>query len=136
MKKLAAISTTILTAVTYLYSVTSAYAQTIKIDPPKVGSKPVGYTDISNFLNNAITLIFIIALVGALIMLVWGAVEWIFSGGNKEALTNAKGRIIHALAGLAILAIAFAIINLAGGFLGFNLMDDFTIPSPASPKPT
>ncbi|QQG43763.1 MAG: hypothetical protein HYW45_01940 [Candidatus Daviesbacteria bacterium] len=104
---------------------------TIQIKKPDVG-----FANISDFLNAGIRLIFIIALIIALVMLVWGAVEWILSGGNKDAIGNARGRIIHALVGLAILAVAFAIVQLAGGFLGVDLLREFTIPSPQNPTPS
>ena len=75
--------------------------------------------------------IFIVAIILVLVMLVIGAVQWIFSGGDKEALTSARGRIINSLIGLAILAVAFAIFVIAGQFLGFPVTDTgLTLPIP------
>ena len=105
----------------------------IQISPPVLNGNPVGYTSIADFLNKAITLAFIIAVIAVLIMLVWGAIQWIFSGGEKEAVAAARGRIINALIGLAILAVAFAIAGVAGQFLGFNIFQRFDIPSPSRP---
>ena len=127
MKKFA---TSIIGSITYLLTTSKAFAQTIKIDPPKLGGKDVGYTDISKFINNIITLAFIIAVIIVLFMLVWGAIEWIFSGGNKDNVANARNRIIHALVGFAILAVAFAIARLAGQFLGFDILGNLDIPKP------
>ena len=126
MKKLAPVIATVV----YLASSTKAFAQTIQIKNPDVG-----YSNISDFINAALRLAFIIALIIVLAMLVWGAIEWIMSGGNKEALDNARKRIINALIGLAILAVAFAIVTLAGNFLGINLLGNFIIPSPTNPTP-
>ena len=127
MRKLAAITS----GIGYLFSTATALAQ-IKIDPPKVGTQNIGYTNISQFINNSITLVFIVAVVILLFMLVWGAVEWIFSGGNKDAVANARNRIIHSLVGFAILAVAFAIAKLAGQFLGFDIIGtDLPIPGPS-----
>lgn len=104
-----------------------AYAQFIKIDAETLP----GYHRISDFLTAAIRLAFIIALIAVLIMLIWGAIEWIFSGGNKDAVGNARNRIIHALVGLAILAIAIAIVTFAGTFVGINILGDLPVPTPS-----
>lgn len=96
----------------------------------------VGYADISQFINAALRLAFIISLLIVLVMLVWGAIQWILSGGDKDAIEAARNRIIHALVGLAILAVAFALVNLAGTFVGIDLLGKFTIPTPGSPTPT
>ena len=92
---------------------------------------PVGYSNIGNFVNNLITLMFIVATVIVLFMLVWGAIQWIFSGGDKDAVKAARDRIIHALVGFAVLAVAFAVAVLAGQFLGFNITQNLPIPTPS-----
>lgn len=107
----------------------SAFAQ-IQIVRPGVG-----YTNISDFINAVIRLAFILALVIVLIMMIWGAMQWIFSGGEKEAVGSARGRIIHALIGLAILAVAFALVVIAGQFVGIDLLGRLIIPSPEQPTP-
>lgn len=125
MKKLAIFSS----LAGYLSIAKIAFAD-IQIQKPGVG-----YSDISAFLNALIRLIFIIALILVLFMLVWGALQWIFSGGSKEAVGAARDRIIHALVGLAILAVAFALVVLAGQFIGIDLLGRFIIPSPEVPTP-
>lgn len=131
MKKLAALTS----GITYLISAASALAQRTPTDQIQIQSPGVGYQSISDFLNAAIRLAFIIALVLVLVMLVWGAIEWIFSGGSKEQLDNARKRIINALVGLAILAVAFAIVALAGTFVGIDLLGNLIIPRPSNPTP-
>lgn len=127
MKKLSAISS----AITYFISATIASAQ-ITIGEPTVNDQPVGYNDIGDFITKALTLAFLIAVIVVLVMLVWGAIEWIFSGGQKEAVANARGRILNALIGFAILAVAVAIAKLAAQFLGFPDITNttFLIPHP------
>ena len=125
MKKLAPF----VTASTFLAAAGKVFAQTtnpqIRISPP-----PQGYTDIGDFITQGLRLAFIIAVVVVLVMLVWGAIQWIFSGGEKEAVASARGRIINALIGFAILAVAFAIAQVAAQFLGFPSITDFQIPGP------
>lgn len=101
----------------------------IKIERPTVEGKPVGFSTLGDFVQKTVTLAFMVAVVVVLFMMIWGAFEWITSGGDKEHVANARNRIINALVGLAILAVAFALFQVAAQFLGFNILD-FTIPSP------
>lgn len=129
MKKLAILGS----AITSVLMPVAAFAQDITIDPPKkggtTGSGNLGYSNLGVFISNAISLIFIFAVIAVLIMLIWGAFEWITSGGDKEAVGKARNRILNALIGMAILAVAFAIFKVAGQFLGFDTLN-FTIPTP------
>ncbi len=116
---------------TYLSTTTSAFAQSIQVSTTGLP----GYTNISTFINAALRFAFIIAILGVLVMLVWGGVAWIISGGEKEAVGEARKRIVNALIGLAILAVAFAIAQLAGQFVGVDLLGKLIIPSPNNSTP-
>jgi hypothetical protein len=64
-------------------------------------------------------------VVGALIfffMLVWGAIQWITSGGDKQALESARGRITSALVGLVLLFAALAIIKFIESFFAIDIL--------------
>lgn len=111
MKKLAFIGS----LVTSLLTPVQTLAASIDITPPTVGFKTLG-----DAISKILTVSFIIALVMVLIMLMWGAFEWIASGGDKDNVGKARGRIINALVGLAVLAIAFALFRFAGQFVGFG----------------
>jgi len=37
-------------------------------------------------------------------MLVWGGIQWVTSGGDKENTQKARDRITHALVGVALIA--------------------------------
>lgn len=116
---------------TYLLSSASVFAQSIQVNTKGLP----GYTDISTFINAALRFAFIIAILGVLVMLVWGGVAWIVSGGDKDAVGEARKRIVNALIGLAILAVAFAIAQLAGQFVGVDLLGRLIIPSPGNSEP-
>lgn len=79
-----------------------------------------GATGISKFLSNAITLIYSLAAVVLIFMILWGAFEWLTSGGDKEKLSSAQKRIINAIIGIILFAVAFAIIKVLGQFTGFT----------------
>jgi len=55
-----------------------------------------------------------IGAIMVLIFFVWGALEWISSGGDKGKVENARNRITQAVIGLIILVGSYAII----GFIG------------------
>lgn len=103
----------------------------ITLTPPKdSGGKNIGYSDLGVFINNIITLAFILAIIVVLVMLIWGAFEWIVSGGDKESVGKARSRIINALIGLAVLGVAFALASVMGTFLGFDITKTIVIPTP------
>lgn len=64
---------------------------------------------IGDLLSSGLELI--LYLTGALmfIWLVWGIFQYIFAGGDKEALGKAQKRITYAIVGFLLVAIAFAI---------------------------
>lgn len=110
-----------------LFAPAVAFAQeSITIAEPGYGFKTLG-----GFINNVLILAFGLAILVVLVMLIWGAFEWIVSGGDKEAVGHARGRIINALIGLAVLAVAFALARVAAQFLGFNITN---IPIPTPPN--
>jgi len=131
MKKLAAIASTGI----YLLSSVRAFAQEkIEIKAPVIDTgggkdQPIGFSSLGTFISSALTLAFIFAVLAVLLMMIWGAFEWITSGGDKEAVGKARGKIINALIGLAVMAVAFALFKVAGQFIGINIAD-FTIPGP------
>lgn len=80
-----------------------------------------GTFGLNNFLDNLIGLIYWIAGVLFVFMIIFGAFQWVTSGGDKEAVNKARGRITHAIIGIALLAIAFVIIRVLGHILGISL---------------
>ncbi len=86
-------------------------------------------TPLGTVLGNAITILFTVAAILVLAMLIWGGVEWVLSGGDKEKVGNARKRIISALIGLAIIALAFLIVRVVGGIFGFNVLGNLEIPN-------
>ena len=130
MKKLALLGSSI----TLFFAPVVAFAEDINITAPTVGGiaggKTLGYSKIGEFISNVLSLAFALAVLTVLIMLVWGAFEWITSGGDKETVGKARGRIINALIGMAVLAVAFALATVAAQFLGFENLQKITIPAP------
>lgn len=62
---------------------------------------------------------------GALIfffMLIFGSIQWISSGGDKQSLENARAKITQALIGIIILFASFALIQFIESFFGINIL--------------
>lgn len=75
---------------------------------------------INLFLDNLVVLIFMVAAIIFVFMILWGAFEWLSSGGNKEKLESAQKRLTHAVIGIILFSVAFAILSLIGTFTGFK----------------
>lgn len=89
--------------------------------PSPVAALGEGGIGIGNFLSSLISLIFTVSGIVFIFMLLWGAFSWLISGGEKEKLAAAQQRIIHAIIGLILIAISFALIGIIGAFTGFEL---------------
>lgn len=96
-----------------------------KIDPPKElapfhPAAQSGAEGISKFLSNFVNLIYALAAVVLIFMLLWGAYDWLTSGGEKEKVEQARQKITHSLIGIVIFAAAFGLIKVLGKFTGFK----------------
>jgi len=126
MKKVA----TVLGTLSYFAIMAKSAFAAIDPSPIQVNAPTGGYKDLGEFITNVLSLAFGFSVLLVLIMLVWGAFDWITSGGDKDAVGKARGRIINALVGLAVLAVSFALARVAGQFLGFDLTAGIPIPTP------
>lgn len=67
------------------------------------------------------TAIIVIAIVVALVFLIWGGIKWVISGGDKAKVDAARSTIVAAIVGLIIIFLAWFIINLVTQvFFGTN----------------
>lgn len=128
MKKLAAA----VSGIGYLLTTSVVMAQAsssipVGIDTPQAGINPA--TSIGTILSNVLTIIFVVAALAVLFMLIWGAFQWITSGGEKEAVGKARGRIIAALVGLAVLALAFLITRVVGQLVNIDVLNLKNLPT-------
>lgn len=98
-----------------------------KISPPpgienlvkKGGDPATAAGGIGAFLNNVIQLIYSLSGVILIFMIIYAAIQWMSSGGDKEAIAKARARIIHAIIGIILLALAFLISKYVGIITGF-----------------
>ena len=86
-------------------------------------------SNMGRLINSALTLIFIIATIAALIWLIYGAFKWILSGGDKTAVEEARNHITAAIIGLVIVFLAYFILNFALYFFTGKSLTDLTLPT-------
>jgi hypothetical protein len=120
----------------FLFSSTPSLAiEPIGVRQPKANSgvlvnsncKPDTY--IGRVIDASVQIFFLIGAIGVLIMFLWGAVDWILSGGDKEKVAGARKRITTALMGIALLALTFIAVYTIGTMIGINPLAKFDIPT-------
>jgi len=74
------------------------------------------------FIPSLVSLAIIIGAVIFFFNLVVGAIQWISSGGDKQKLESARGRISNAIIGLVVLLAVFAIVKLIEYFFGISIL--------------
>jgi hypothetical protein len=90
--------------------------------PPEIGTPGNGATAINTFIQRVIQIIYMIGAIGFVFMLLWGALTMILNAGDKEALGNGRKRIITAIIGIAILALAFPILRVLESIIGIKFI--------------
>jgi hypothetical protein len=124
---------------TFTFSIlpSTSYAQ-IGLDRGKqpMGIKPTARNSastLSTLIKNLVTLFYSIGALGFTIMILWGSVNWILSGGDKEAVSNARKRITTALIGLFLLALSFPIINIIAQISGIDILGNLPLKNLSTP---
>lgn len=90
--------------------------------PPEIPSSWRGEIGINALLSNVIGLFFAAGALAFIIMFVWGAVQMILSGGDKEAISKARARITWSIVGVVLLSLSYFIFQLLEAITGFNFI--------------
>lgn len=86
-----------------------------KITPPVGGFGQNPVADLTSLLSLLIRIVFIVAGILLLIFLIWGALDVILSGGDKEKLSKAQNKITNAIIGIILMVAAIAIFGVITG---------------------
>jgi len=76
----------------------------------------------SGVVSTIINIFLGLAGIVAFIILLWGGLQWILAGGDKEGTEKARKKITSALIGLALVFSAYALLFLVRAFFGINLV--------------
>ncbi len=85
--------------------------------------------NIGSIVGTVIALIFAVAILVALLYLVWGGFKWLTSGGDKQAVASAREHIVAAIVGLVIIFLSYLVLNLILQFFGLNTLSNVVIPN-------
>lgn len=84
---------------------------------------PQGGLDIvKTVVGRTLTIFLIIGVMASLIFIIWGAMQWTSSGGDKSKVTAARSKITFAIVGLVVMLLSFGILAIMGRFFGVNLL--------------
>ncbi|OGD10148.1 hypothetical protein A2397_03840 [Candidatus Amesbacteria bacterium RIFOXYB1_FULL_44_23] len=94
-------------------------------DPINIEAVP-GYLTIKglqpqNYVRTTIRALLALGGVAAFIYLLWGGVQWIMAGGDKDAIDKARKKVVGALIGLAIVFSAYAIMYILETLFGVSI---------------
>lgn len=78
------------------------------------------FKSIDKFFPNFIQVALALGSLLALVWLIWGGIEFIMSGGNKEKTKGSSEKITQAIFGLAALAAAWILWRIVVYFLGIS----------------
>lgn len=92
--------------------------------PPQLRNFQPGSAGISQFLDNVVAIFFSAAALSFIVMFVWGTVQMILSGGDKEAVAKARGKITWAIIGIILMSLSYFIFSLLQDITGFKFFVD------------
>lgn len=86
----------------------------------EIGIRGFFQTELGQFLSKGITAAIIVGAILVLLYLLWGAIDWLTSEGDKDKLSSARSKIIQGIIGLALLVAVWAVWRLVLEFLGLE----------------
>lgn len=119
MKKITAITTGLLTPLAFALP---AFANAIVPCPSGMGTIcNIEGNQFGSVVSKGIQVLIIIAVIIAVLFLLWGGIKWILSGGDKAKVESARNTIIGGIVGLVLVFLAYFIISVVGGLFGINI---------------
>lgn len=91
----------------------------VPLEVKRIGG--VGVESVGRLISAAFNVAILVAAIFVFAMLIMGGYGWLTAGGDKAKVEEARTRITNALIGLAIVASAWALINIIAQFFGVNI---------------
>ena len=85
--------------------------------------------DFGNIIGTIIQAVFVVAVVVALGYLIYGAIRWIISQGDKSKVTDARNHIVAAIVGLVIVFLSYFVINIILSIFFNQSLSDLRLPT-------
>lgn len=81
----------------------------------------------SNYIKAGVTILLGAAGIISFFFLLWGGIQWIMAGGDKEGTEKARKKITSALIGLAIVFSAYALLFIIHALFGVDVLGGFKL---------
>ncbi len=96
---------------------------------PRLWGTLTGMTEggLGSIISTLVGAVLVFGLLLTLLYMIWGAIDWLTCGGEKDKLDRARNKIVNAIGGLVALAAVWAIWQLVITFLGLNPL---SVPTP------
>ena len=73
--------------------------------------------------NNALTLFITAGIILTILFIIWAAIRWIMSGGDKQKVAAARAQLTWSIIGLIIILTAFFVISIFSYMFGVKLLN-------------
>lgn len=104
------------------YKVPGPNGEPIEVQAPK-GIPSLDSSDsLGKIIGWGIDILLVVVVLLSFAFIIWGALNWITSEGDKTKVESARKTIIFAVVGLVVSFLAFFVINIAGSLFGINLL--------------
>jgi hypothetical protein len=84
---------------------------------------------LGGLIGSLVQLLFVVAILAALVFLVYGGFRWLVSGGDKGQVTAAREHIVAAIIGLVVIFLSYFILNILLTFFGLGTLGSLKIPT-------
>lgn len=64
-----------------------------------------------NIINLAMTMLFVLAEIAALVFVVYAGIQWAMSGGDKQKIQSARNRLMYSIIGLIVITLSLFIVH-------------------------
>lgn len=115
--------------------ITKAFAAIQNPVVPGGNAAEEGGSTLANLIAVLWKTVIIVGGLAFLIFFVWGGIEWITAGGDKQKIETAKNKLTQGLIGLAVLAGSLVIIKFASQAIGIDLLN-IVWPTPTKQQST
>lgn len=82
-------------------------SNTVEVDQGALGFQIPNFSEILTFM---IRFFFVLAGISALLFLLWGSLDWVTSGGEKDKVEKARAKILNALIGVIVIVATLSIV--------------------------
>lgn len=112
----------IFTGVATVFSLTAGKAMALTVqegaEAARADGMPAELVGINGVLNQFTNIaLYVIGFI-SVVMLIWGGLRYVISGGDSKKITDAKNTILYALIGLVVAFLAYAIVNFVLNAIG------------------